>query len=242
MAEHHADDLDALLDSALDDFQSLNLSSSRGGNGAETNQDDASLPSGIQGLGMGLPDLRNKKQKGKQKAPKDIAHAAETLDKLRQQTREAVKGLESVTGGDDLGSNAMMEDWVKQFEELAGSQDMESMVETMMQQLLSKEILYEPMKEIGEKYPKWLEDHKLTLSEEEYKRYAHQYELIKDLNEVYENEPDNFNKIVDFMQKMQECGQPPNDIVRELGPDFDISNLGQLSPEMLESQPNCCIM
>ncbi|KAK4750007.1 hypothetical protein SAY87_027456 [Trapa incisa] len=243
MAEHQPDDLDALLESALDDFQTLNMSSSRSGPGAETKQEDASLPSGIQGLGMGLPDLRGKKQKGKKKAPNDTGHVAETLSKLREQTRETVKGLESVTGGDDLGSNAMMEDWVKQFEDLAGSQDMESMVETMMQQLLSKEILYEPMKEIGEKYPKWLEDHKSSLSEEEFKRYSHQHKLIKDLNEVYEKEPDNFNKIVDLMQKMQECGQPPNDIVRELAPDFDISNLGQLSPEMLESQqPNCCIM
>lgn len=89
---------------------------------AETTQEAAPLPSGIRGLGMGLPDLRGKKQKGKQKAPKDRTHVAETLDKLRQQTRETVKGLESVTGGDDFDSSAMMEDWVKQFEELAGSQ------------------------------------------------------------------------------------------------------------------------
>ncbi|KAL4384378.1 hypothetical protein GQ457_15G021470 [Hibiscus cannabinus] len=38
------------------------------------------------------------------------------------------------------------------------------------------------------------------------------------------------------------CGQPPNDIVQELAPEFDLSNLGQLSPEMLNSQQNCCIM
>lgn len=105
---------------------------------------------------------------------------------------------------------------------------MESMVETMMQQLLSKDILYEPMKEIGERYPKWLEDHKSTLSEEDYNRYSHQYKLIQELNVVYDSEPGNFNKIVELMQKMQECGQPPNDIVNELAPDFDISNLGQL--------------
>lgn len=105
---------------------------------------------------------------------------------------------------------------------------MESIVETMMQQLLSKEILHEPMKEIGERYPKWLEDHKASLSKEEYERYSQQYNLIKDLNIVYEREPDNFNKIVELMQKMQECGQPPNDIVQELAPDFDLSNLAQL--------------
>lgn len=105
---------------------------------------------------------------------------------------------------------------------------MESIVENMMQQLLSKEILHEPMKEIGERYPKWLEDHKSSLSAEEYDRYSHQYVLIKDLNEVYEKEPSNFSKIVELMQKMQECGQPPNDIVQELAPDFDLSSFGQL--------------
>lgn len=82
------------------------------------------MPGGVQGLGMDLPDLRSKK-KGKQKVAKE-SHASEALDKLREQTREAVKGLESVSGpklgGENLGNDAMVEDWVKQFEELAGSQ------------------------------------------------------------------------------------------------------------------------
>lgn len=247
--EQHIDDLDQLLDSALDDFQTLNLASAssqrgNGGNKAEA----SSLPSGVQGLGMGLPDLRSK-NKGKQKAAPKESHASETLNKLREQTRETVKGLESIAGlkpcgvdGLGLGDDKMMEDLVKQFEELAKSQDMESIVETMMQQLLSKEVLYEPMKEIGERYPKWLEDNKSKLSQEEYDRYYHQHELIKDLNVVYDTEPGNFNKIIELMQKMQECGQPPNDIVKELAPDFDISALGQLSPDMVDAQQNCCIM
>lgn len=102
------------------------------------------------------------------------------------------------------------------------------MVETMMQQLLSKEILYEPMKEIGEKYPKWLKDNEATLSKEEYDRCFHQCELIQELNGVYENDSGNYNKIFEIMQKMQECGQPPNAIVQELAPDFDLSSLGQM--------------
>lgn len=87
------------------------------GNGAEKKQESASLPSGVQGLGMGLPDLKSKK-KGKQKVSKE-SHATEALDKLREQTREAVKGLESMA---KPGEDAMVDDWVKQFEELAGSQ------------------------------------------------------------------------------------------------------------------------
>ncbi|PWA87721.1 Pex19 protein [Artemisia annua] len=233
--EQHIDDLDQLLDSALDDFQTLNLASASSQRDNEGNKAEASsLPSGVQGLGMGLPDLRSK-NKGKQKAAPKESHASETLNKLREQTRETVKGLESIAGlkpsgvdGLGLGDDKMMEDLVKQFEELAKGQDMESIVETMMQQLLSKEVLYEPMKEIGERYPKWLEDNKSKLSQEEYDRYYHQHELIKDLNVVYDTEPGNFNKIIELMQKMQECGQPPNDIVKELAPDFDISALGQL--------------
>ncbi|GFZ08302.1 peroxin 19-2 [Actinidia rufa] len=244
MAEH-SDDLDQLLDSALDDFQNLNLSSSAQRSGeSEVTSQESSVPNAVQGLGMGLPDLRSKKN-GKQKVTKD-SHVSEALDKLREQTRETVKGLESMTGlkpgVDDFEKDAMMEDLAKQFEELAGSQDMESIVETMMQQLLSKEILHEPMKEIGERYPKWLEEHKSKLSKDDYERYSHQYKLIKDLIEVYETEPGNFNKVVELMQKMQECGQPPNDIILELAPDFDFSSLGQLSPEMLESQQNCCVI
>uniref|UniRef100_A0A2P2JYK8 Peroxisome biogenesis protein 19-1 n=1 Tax=Rhizophora mucronata TaxID=61149 RepID=A0A2P2JYK8_RHIMU len=127
MSDQH-DDLEELLDSALDDFQSLNLappSQKDGGvDGNKSKQQDSSpsLPPGVQGLGMGLPDLKSKK-KGKQKVSKE-SHVAKALDELREQTREAVKGLESVTASkpDDLGKDAMMEDWVKQFEELAGSQ------------------------------------------------------------------------------------------------------------------------
>ncbi|XP_057727200.1 peroxisome biogenesis protein 19-2-like [Arachis stenosperma] len=241
------DDLDQLLDSALDDFQTFNLNNSsaqRSGEATVVKKEAPSLPSRVQGLGMGggLPDLKNKK-KGKQKAPKD-AHVSEALDKLREQTKEAVKGLEFMapSSADDFGKDALMEDWVKQFEDLAGSQDMESIVETMMRQLLSKEILHEPMKEIGERYPKWLEEHKSSLSKEDYDRYSHQYELIQNLNEVYENDSENFTKIVDLMHKMQECGQPPNDIVQELAPDFDLASLGQIPPEMMDSQTNCSIM
>ena len=91
---------------------------------SEDKEEKPSLPTNVQGLGLGLPDLKAKK-KGKQKAPKE-SHVAETLDKLRQQTREAVKNFESMGAAaaapEDLSKDAMLEEWVKQFEELAGSQ------------------------------------------------------------------------------------------------------------------------
>ncbi|KAI5061562.1 hypothetical protein GOP47_0024067 [Adiantum capillus-veneris] len=91
-------------------------------------------------------------------------------------------------------------------------------MDTMMQQLLSKEVLHEPMKELYEKYPNWLEVNKSSLSDEDFRRYSRQYEYIKELCGVYESTPDDFSRIVDIMQKMQTCGQPPDDLVQELGP------------------------
>ncbi|XP_039141725.1 peroxisome biogenesis protein 19-2-like [Dioscorea cayenensis subsp. rotundata] len=242
-----ADDLDELLDSALDDFKKIDL--------APEWRSNASSSTPVQGLGLGLPDLKAKKKVKQRAAAATMktgsSHASEALEKLTQQTREAVRGLESATasagtrGTDADGlqedETAMVEEFIKKFEELTGSQDMESIMDTVMQQLLSKDILHEPMKEIGERYPKWLEEHKDGLSKEEYGRYHQQYELILKLNEAFEHEPDNFNNIVDLMQKMQECGQPPDDIVQELAPELDLRNLGgQLSPDMEPTK--CCIM
>lgn len=116
--------------------ESFACSSDAGKN--QSKQNPPPLPSGVQGLGMGLPDLRSKK-KGKQKVSKD-AHVSEALDKLREQTVEAVKGIEFMSGskpaGDDLGKDALVEDWLKQFEELAGSQVIISFSFTWIKELL----------------------------------------------------------------------------------------------------------
>uniref|UniRef100_A0A0D6R2W2 Pex19 protein n=1 Tax=Araucaria cunninghamii TaxID=56994 RepID=A0A0D6R2W2_ARACU len=244
-------DLDDLLDSALDDFGKLELGAPP--KAAKDENLSGSSSSVVQGLGTGLPNPPSRK-KGKQKVgsssslPKPTStdgHVSETLEKLAQQTRETLQGLQSTAAPDDAGGEKMVEDLLKQFEELGGSKDMQSMVDTMMHQLLSKEILHEPMKEIGERYPKWLEAKKATISNEDHARYSHQYELIKQLCEVYEMEPDNFEKIVELMQKMQDCGQPPSDIVQELAPGLELGSEGaQALNELLadNSASNCSIM
>jgi len=238
------DDLDQLLDSALDDFTNLDLSASAAPKSSGEASGSGSGGKGpVKGLGLGLPDPKAPKRRAGKQPPPRGACAKEALEELTRETREAVRGLETATGGvPSLDDDAMMEEFVKQFQEFAGAQDMDSIVETMMQQLLSKEILHEPMKDIVEKYPKWLEDNRDKISKEEYGRYNNQLELMVKLIEVYENDPENMTRIFDIMQNMQECGQPPSDLVQDIVPDLDLSKLGQLSPEMLESAPNCCVM
>lgn len=35
-----------------------------------------------------------------------------------------------------------------------------SLADTLMRQLLAKDVLYQPMKDIGERYPEWLSAHR----------------------------------------------------------------------------------
>lgn len=69
----------------------------------------------------------------------------------------------NTTEEDDVpGVDSMMDE----FEKLGG----DSMIDGMMQQLMSKDLMYEPIQEVTSKFPQWLEDNKSSLSEEEYEK------------------------------------------------------------------------
>ena len=57
---------------------------------------------------------------------------------------------------------------LKEFEKLAEKKDFDSVMNSMMKQLLSKEIMYEPVKEITEKYPEWLAENERKLYPKEF--------------------------------------------------------------------------
>lgn len=276
MADH--DDLDDILDSALDDFRNVHglqsnqrslesSSSSQESFPADSRASPSEKTTMGQGLGVGLPALTPGKRKTASTKGNNAMHtgkttssakaaavdarvsATDTLEQLAQQTRQTLEGLETDMDDDAMGEK-LVEDLVKQFEELGGSQDMHSMMDVVMRQLLSKEVLHEPMKEIGARYPDWLESNKSKLSNKDYSRYSRQYELIKQLCIVYETNADDFQRIVDIMQRMQDCGQPPSDIVQELNPGLDLGAdglpiLSELfqdgNPGTLQNQ-NCSIM
>ncbi|XP_073391377.1 peroxisome biogenesis protein 19-1-like [Physcomitrium patens] len=76
-------------------------------------------------------------------------------------------------------------------------QDMQNLLETMMQQLLSKEVLYEPMKEIVEHYPIWLESFKSEHITEDLARYTRLHDLITQLCLFFF-----YSKVVELLQDM----------------------------------------
>lgn len=107
------------------------------------------------------------------------------------------------------------------------SEDMSGLVDGIMHQLLAKDVLYQPIQEIGARYPQWLADHRGKLSPEDLERYSQQFEHIQQISQLYEQEPDNFPKLINLLQQMQACGQPPQEIVDEMAPGLQFDAQGQ---------------
>lgn len=105
----------------------------------------------------------------------------------------------------------------------------------MMQSLLSKDVLYPSLKDIIDKYPAWLEENGTKITTEEKERYEKQLQLMKDVCQELESETENdsaeqkrsrFEKVLGLMQKLQDYGQPPTELVGDVGPGLQFDPQG----------------
>ncbi|KAJ2889511.1 hypothetical protein IWW38_004662, partial [Coemansia aciculifera] len=120
---------------------------------------------------------------------------------------------------------------------------LDSLVDDVISQLMSKDVLQQPLKELDREYPKYLEKNKSTLSNEDRERYQKQHEYVKQILAMFAETTDdaaNDPRIVDLMQKMQDCGQPPNELLKILAPDMELDEKGEV--KVPEAPPNCIVM
>lgn len=164
----------------------------------------------------------------------------ETLAALSQQAKgpPGYDDERAEKSPDDI-NEAMYEQIVGQFESLSQGEDMQRMMDAMLQQLLSKEVLYEPMKEIAAKYPTWLEENKERIKPEEHARYSKQLAFVNAIVAAFEDPTSDFVKVVSLLQEMQACGMPPQEIMRELTPGMEFGQDGlPVFPEMKAGAEN----
>ncbi|OIW29005.1 Pex19-domain-containing protein [Coniochaeta ligniaria NRRL 30616] len=155
--------------------------------------------------------------------PKD-ADFQETI--RRTMERMHASGEQATAAATEAGSDDFMADLLKAMqaggEEGGSEEDFSKLLLGMMEQLTNKDILYEPMKELNDKFPAWMEKNKDKVSAEDLKRYEEQQALAKEIVAKFEeptfsdvNAKDR-EYIVDRMQKMQAAGSPPPDLVGDM--------------------------
>lgn len=112
-----------------------------------------------------------------------------------------------------------------------GNLDMSKLLVEMLEQISSKEVLYEPMKSLNTGFPQYLKDNKEKLSKEEYDNYTEQYELTEKIIAIFESpgysdddkaKRENVNAL---LESLQELGQPPTELTGTMP---EIPGLGDL--------------
>eukprot|EP00494_Astrolonche_serrata_P023372 UN23630 len=100
-----------------------------------------------------------------------------------------------------------------------GMQNMEGMLGKWMNLLLKKEVLYEPIKVIRQKFPDWLKKNKKQLEEKgngkDYNQYVKQFEVIKEIEGILEKEEPNMTVVLEKFNAMMEICSFPQDLLSE---------------------------
>ena len=111
------------------------------------------------------------------------------------------------------------------------SSDFLPVLESMMKSILSKDLLYPPLRDLCDKYPDWLADNRSQLSEAAFDKYNKQFEIAQQLVQTYEQPKQDFDKVLELMQKMQIYGHPPKELIGNTP-----------GPQALNSVPDDCKM
>ncbi|KAF9068536.1 Pex19 protein [Rhodocollybia butyracea] len=154
----------------------------------------------------------------------------QTMDKLKK-SEDNLKTSSSSTGSGgpetlqglldslkDLGLDDLGGEGEEDEAELAG------FLENMMGQLMGKEVLYEPLKELNDKFPDYLQNPPTPLSTADKERYSKQYEYVQQILAIFEepgydeNNQTTGAKVAELMGEMQNYGAPPESIMGPMPP------------------------
>eukprot|EP00118_Oscarella_pearsei_P026094 m.309379 g.309379 ORF g.309379 m.309379 type:complete len:306 (+) comp46273_c0_seq1:21-938(+) len=159
-----------------------------------------------------------------------------TLEDL-QKNAEEIKNTEVPSGStEDQMMKAMAGMFLGGSGAPEGSGDDESgiipMMQQMMKNLLSKDVLYPAIVDIRDKYPAWLRENDGKLPADQFGKYKAQFDVMKEVCDHFDSEKGDdsaavkekrFEAIVQLMQKMQEYGHPPADLIGGESPGFDFN-------------------
>ncbi|THH27139.1 hypothetical protein EUX98_g7046 [Antrodiella citrinella] len=176
---------------------------------------------GTEGKGKATAAEAGKREVGDDDFQKSIRKAMEKLkeSETNLQAESAASGeedpLEALLGS--LGSEGGESD-----------EDLQGILESMMSQLMSKEVLYEPLKELHDKFPSYIRDNAAKIKPDDMKRYEAQQVLVAQIVEIFEaptysdDDPTQGVKVVGLMNEMQSHGSPPAEIMGPLPPGLDM--------------------
>ena len=103
-----------------------------------------------------------------------------TMERMQASGEQAAAAATS-TGPDDLLAQMLKEIQSGDVEGTRNEEGFSKMLMGMMEQLTNKDILYEPMKELHDKFPAWMSKTKARVSQDDLRRYENQQRLVEEI-------------------------------------------------------------
>merc|ERR1711879_730102 len=100
---------------------------------------------------------------------------------------------------------------------LQGDGSPEDMFSGLLEELMGREVLEEPMMELRTKFPAWLESNTGTLDVEQRRLHEKQLTYIRDICAIFETEKDDKKAGAEFrklMELLQDLGPLPTDLMK----------------------------
>jgi peroxin-19 len=113
----------------------------------------------------------------------------ETIKKTMERMQASGEQATAAAAADD--TDDILAELMKQMQSTgldgeSNEEDFSKMLLGMMEQLTNKDILYEPMKELHDKFPTWMEKNKDTVPKEDLKRYEEQQRVVAEIVAKFE--------------------------------------------------------
>jgi peroxin-19 len=167
--------------------------------------------------GPAVPEETSKDTKGSHTKDKSAPAGTTSVDESFQATIEKTMERMRLSGDNATAAAASSDtdDFIAEMmKAMQGSgldgegseEDFSKMILGMMEQLTNKEILYEPMKELDDKFPDWLEKNAAKTKEEDLKRYKEQQVYVKEIVARFEQKTYSDNNATDreyIVERMQ---------------------------------------
>ena len=116
-----------------------------------------------------------------QKAEQTFQESIQATMARMQESGDAASAAATSSGGDDILAQMLKEMESGGFGGEGGDEDFSKVLMGMMEQLTNRDILYEPMKELNDKFPTWMEANKGKVQEDDLKRYEEQQLLVREI-------------------------------------------------------------
>ena len=78
--------------------------------------------------------------------------------------------------------------FLKETEGGEGDEGFKGALDSVVKEIISKDSLYQPMKNLKEAFPGWLEDNWQTISDEDLERYNNQLDKVTEICDFFEKE------------------------------------------------------